>query len=319
MRNYFLFFLLSVFFISCNDESGNVIDTSAIQVDLKVDRFDVDFYDFKGRDLESLKKKYSFLFPKNTPDSVWIAKIKDKEEQELYIETQKIYKDFSNVEKELTKLFKHIIYYNPEFQAPNIITVLSNIDYEYRIVYADILLFISLDVYLGKEHSFYNDYPNYIKENNIPQRIVIDVANKIIDGQIEVSNNRSFLHKMITEGKRLYLLDLYAPWKPDDLKIGYSKDKMEWTKTNEEQVWKYFIENSILYSTDTKLNKRFLDDAPFSKFYLAEDTNSPGRIGQWLGWQIVRSFMEKNDVSLQTLLSMDEEEIFKKSNYKPRK
>ena len=29
--------------------------------------------------------------------------------------------------------------------------------------------------------------------------------------------------------------------------------------------------------------------------------------------------MEKNDVSLQELLKMNEDEIFKKSNYKPKK
>ena len=79
------------------------------------------------------------------------------------------------------------------------------------------------------------------------------------------------------------------------------------------------IENDLLYSTDTQLNKRFIENAPFSKFYLSEDTKSPGRIGQWIGWQIVRSYMVNNDVSLQDLLSMNEEEIFKNSKYKPRK
>ena len=74
----------------------------------------------------------------------------------------------------------------------------------------------------------------------------------------------------------------------------------------------------MLYSTDTNLGKRFLQDAPVSKFYLSEDSRSPGRIGQWMGWQIVRSFMEKNDVSLQTFLETSEEEIFEKSNYKPK-
>ena len=77
---------------------------------------------------------------------------------------------------------------------------------------------------------------------------------------------------------------------------------MIWAATNESQVWKYFIENKLLFSTDTKLNKRFLDVAPFSKFYRSEDNLSPGRIGAWIGWQIVRSYMKHNDVSLQKLV-----------------
>jgi hypothetical protein len=32
--------------------------------------------------------------------------------------------------------------------------------------------------------------------------------------------------------------------------------------------------------------------APFSKFYLEIDNDSPGRIGAWIGWQMVRSYMK---------------------------
>ena len=248
-----------------------------------------------------------------------MAKIKDKDEQELYTETQKLYSSFSDIETELRSLFKYITHYNPMFNTPNIITGLSNIDYNYRVIYNQRLVFISLDVYLGSKHPFYSDYPAYIKQNNIRERIVVDVANAIIDSQIKPLTNRSFLAKMIHEGKKLYLLDLYLPLKSDAVKIGYTKQKYDWAITNEEQVWKYFIENNLLYSTDTKLNKRFLEDAPFSKFYLSEDKNSPGRIGQRIGLQIVRSFMDNNDVSLSDLLIKDGEEIFKNSKYKPRK
>jgi len=284
-----------------------------------INRFEQDFYSHKGEDLEELKKKYPLLFPENTPDSVWMAKIKDKDEQELYTETQKLYSSFSDIETELRSLFKYITHYNPMFNTPNIITGLSNIDYNYRVIYNQRLVFISLDVYLGSKHPFYSDYPAYIKQNNIRERIVVDVANAIIDSQIKPLTNRSFLAKMIHEGKKLYLLDLYLPLKSDAVRIGYTKQKYDWAITNEEQVWKYFIENNLLYSTDTKLNKRFLEDAPFSKFYLSEDKNSPGRIGQRIGLQIVRSFMDNNDVSLSDLLIKDGEEIFKNSKYKPRK
>ena len=319
MRNYFLFFFLLLFFNSCQKEVKNNIDTSTIEVKFMINRFEQDFYSHKGEDLEELKKKYPLLFPENTPDSVWTAKIKDKDEQELYTETQKLYSSFSDIETELRSLFKYITHYNPMFNTPNIITGLSNIDYNYRVIYNQRLVFISLDVYLGSKHPFYSDYPAYIKQNNIRERIVVDVANAIVDSQIKPLTNRSFLAKMIHEGKKLYLLDLYLPLKSDAVRIGYTKQKYDWAITNEEQVWKYFIENNLLYSTDTKLNKRFLEDAPFSKFYLSEDKNSPGRIGQRIGLQIVRSFMDNNDVSLSDLLIKDGEEIFKNSKYKPRK
>ena len=88
---------------------------------------------------------------------------------------------------------------------------------------------------------------------------------------------------------------------------------------HEEQIWMYFIEKNLLFDTNSKLSQRFIDNAPFSKFYTAEDKATPGRIGVWLGWQIVTSYMQHNDVSLQELLKKDSEEIFNKSKYKPKK
>ena len=198
------------------------------------------------------------------------------------------------------------------------VTILSNIDYESRVIYADSLLLISLDVYLGKNHPFYGDYPAYIKENNTKEHIIVDVANAIIEKQLYSNTNRNFISK-IFEGKKMYLLDAYLPEVSERQKIGYSEDKLNWAKANEEEVWMYFIDRKILFSTDTKLNQRFIEIAPFSKFYMNQDDLSPGRIGVWMGWQIVNSFMKHNDVSLQELLKMEEEEIFKKSKYKPKK
>ena len=154
MRNYFLFFFLLLFFNSCQKDVKNNIDTSVFEVDFMIFRFEQDFYGNKGENLNELKNKYPLLFPSNIPDSVWIAKIQDKDEQELYNETQKLYKDFSVIETELLDLFKHVTYYHPTFNSPDVITVLSNIDYDFRVVYTDPLMLISLDVYLGKDHPF---------------------------------------------------------------------------------------------------------------------------------------------------------------------
>lgn len=319
MRFFIVLFFILFSLFSCRKASRELIDVSKISVAFSLDRYEVDFYNTTKEQLPSLKKKYPFLFPKSFTDSIAIAQMNDKEAQDLYKESQKIYSDFSTSEAQLTRLFKHLKYYNPKFKSPNIITMLSDIDYFSRVIYADSLLFISLDVYLGKEHPFYADYPMYIKENNTKERIVVDVANAIIERQVPSFSNRDFIGKMIYEGKKMYLLDRYLPRISDELKIGYSKEKMDWVETNEEGIWKYFIEKKILFSTDTNLDKRFLNNAPFSKFYLQEDKQSPGRVGVWLGWQIVRSFMQNNDVSLSELLRIDSEYLFKKSKYKPKK
>ena len=319
MRFFFIGLMVLCLFFSCSDKNEIKIDASEIKVNFSINRYDVDFYNANVKTLPNIKKKYPYLFPNEFTDSIALAKINNKDEQELFAETQKIYDDLLPQKNQLNSLFKHIKYYNSRFKEPDVVTLLSNIDYESRVIYADSLLLISLDVYLGKQHRFYADYPKYIKENNTKEHLVVDVANAIINKQVHPSNKRRFIDKMIFDGKKMYLLDLYLPTISDQEKIGYSSDKFNWAKANEQQIWMYFIDRKILFSTDFNLNARFLENGPFSKFYMEQDNLSPGKIGVWLGWQIVRSFMEKNDVSLQELLKMNEDEIFKKSNYKPKK
>ncbi|MHC9088551.1 gliding motility lipoprotein GldB [Tenacibaculum sp. IMCC1] len=314
--------LVALVFISfsCKNEESNKldVDVSNISVNVNLERFDVDFYTTKTNELTKTKEKYPMLFPPQ-PDSVWINKINNKDEQELFVETQKVFSDVEEEKEQLISLFKHVKYYNPRFVSPKVITILTNIDYNNRIVYTDSLLLVSLDAYLGEKHEFYNDYPAYVKQNNTKKHIVVDVAKAIVGKQMLPSMARSFIDKMIYRGKKMYLLDAYLPNVADAVKIGYSQKKLEWAESNEEQIWMYFIEKDLLYSTSKDVDKRFLDLAPFSKFYMEEDSQSPGRIGEWIGWQIVRSYMQKNDVSLHQLLQTSEEEIFKNSRYKPKR
>ncbi len=320
MRVYLLIFFVLLCLFSCNNNKIKKIELEKIDLNIEVKRFDIDFYTSNKESIHLVREKYPYMFPEGFTDKMALSKINDKNEQELFSETQKLYKDFSPIKNQLVELFKHIKHYESKFTPPKIVTILSNIDYDSRIIYADSLLLISLDTYLGKNHKFYADHPNYIKENNTHKNIVVSVANSIIDKKLTSnSTNRTLISKFIFEGKKMYLLDLYLPNISDNLKIGYSQKKLNWAISNEEKVWVYFIERNYLFDTDTRLSKRFIDKAPFSKFYLEIDSQSPGKIGTWIGWQIVKSFMKNNDVSLQKLLEADSEELFKKSKYKPKK
>ena len=48
MRNYFLFFFLLLFLNSCQKEAKNNIDTSFIEVEFTINRFEQDFYNHEG-------------------------------------------------------------------------------------------------------------------------------------------------------------------------------------------------------------------------------------------------------------------------------
>ncbi len=313
-----IFMLLSVFLIifSCNNSDKTAQEIAAIPVELKISRFDREFASAGEEGLPSLRKMYPYLFP--APDSVWIAKMNDSLQIELFQEVGNAFNSFEEEEEGLVQFFKHVKYYFPEYSVPKVITVTNDVDYNNRIILTDSLLFISLDNYLGPEHKYYGGFQRYIAKTLDRGFMLSDVASAFTKQVVPRPRDRTFLARMVYFGKELYLKDKLLPNLEERKRIGYSEEEMDWAYANEEPMWRNFIENEYLYSTENKLNQRFLDPAPFSKFGLELDNESPGRLGRFVGWQIVRSFMEDNTVSVKQMLTMPAEEIFKKSNYKPR-
>ena len=149
---------------------------------------------------------------------------------------------------------------------------------------------------------------------------MVDLSGAYAEKYIYQSPRKTLLDEMIYYGKVLYFNDLMIPFKSESERIGYTDEELKWAQANESYIWRYFVERELLYSTDSKLPNRFINPAPFTKFYLEEiDSESPGRLGQYMGWQIVRAYMENNDVTLKELLVNSSEAIFNNSKFKPRK
>jgi len=318
MKIYRFVVVLCLFFLSCDQKSKVEKAVEEIPVDIKVERFDKVFFETKPEDLAKVKKQYPFFFPPGNDDTIWLSKMKDPVWREVYTEVQKKYSNFEPVRQEFNTLFQHVEYYFPKMKLPKVITVISEMDYNNKAIYADSLVIVSLELYLGKEHKFYQ-FPDYLKQNFEERQIMPDVVSSFAFRKIPSSPDRTLISQMIFEGKQLYAKDLLLPEFSDAEKIGYTPEQIKWCEENEAYMWRNFIENEILYSVDPKLTTRFIAPAPFSKFYLEIDNDSPGRVGAWLGWQIVRSYMKNNNATLPELLKTDVKEIFEKSKYKPKK
>jgi len=318
MKIYRFAVVLCLFFLSCNQKSKVEKAVEEIPVDIKVERFDKVFFETKPQDLPKIKKQYPFFFPGND-DNVWVQKMNDPIWREVYEEVQKKYSNFEPVRKEFNELFQHVKYYFPKTKIPKVITVIGEMDYNAKSIYADSLVVVALELYLGKDHKFY-EFPNYLKENFEERQIMPDVVSSFSYRNIPNSIDRSLVAQMIFEGKQLYAKDLLIPEYTDAEKMGYTPEQIKWCEENEAYMWRYFIENEMLYNEDPKLRARFIAPAPFSKFFLEIDNDSPGRVGAWIGWQMVRSYMKNNsDVTLAELFKLEPKEIFEKSKYKPKK
>ena len=316
----FLFFGLILAVNGCNSSDNREAKIAQIPVNLQFDRFDQKFFNASPDEFYSLKTSYPYLFPPQYHDSIWIKRQKDSLQVLLQNEIAAVFPSLTPFEKQLRPLFQHINYYFPQQEDPPIIFLTNNVDYQNKTVYTDSLVLISLDTFLGADNALYEGIPSYIVRDMDIAYLGAHLADEFAIGVVPQPKDRMLLGQMVYYGKKLYLKDLLLPAISDAKKISYSEDQMNWVHDNERYMWQYFIENELLYNTQSSLLLRFIEPAPFSKFYLEIDNETPGKVGQWIGWQIVRSYMERNpEVSLEKLLELPAMELFNKSNYKPAK
>lgn len=318
MKLYLLPIVFCLLFWSCDHKSKVENAIQETPVTIKIERFDKIFFETAPKDLSKVKKQFPYFFSSQINDSVWLNKMQEPIWREVYSEVQKKYSNIENVQNEFETLFKHVKYYFPETKTPKVITLISDMDPSNKAIYADSLVLVSLELYLGKEHKFYQ-FPKYIKQNFEEKQMMSDVVTSFSLRKIAPPTDKNLLSQMIYFGKQLYLKDVLLPEYSDEDKMGYTPEQIVWCQDNESYIWRYFIERQMLFSDEQKLGSRFIDPAPFSKFYLEIDNESPGQVGSWIGWQIVRSFMINNEVTVPQLMKMDAKEIFEKSKYKPKK
>ena len=309
--------IISVLLLSCdynkNKESKNAIN----YIDVEFDRFEKKFFNSSLDSLSKLIDEYPFLFSKRFSLDEWKAIKTDSTRKEIFNKTDSVFKNFKSVENGVKKIFTNTKNFFPNFKSPKLITLNNGIDYKYKIIDSDSIILISLDCYLG-ENIFYNNIPAHISKLMVPEFVTIDISELISSRYVEIPLDRKFISKIIYHGKLLFLMKEVSGIDP--LKaLGFNKNNKDWMIENENNVWKYFVENDLLFSTQSSLDYRFLANAPFSKFGLSIDFESPPMVGRWIGYQIVKSYSKKNKSNLNDLLNQDNYELYLKSNYKPNK
>ena len=226
--------------------------------------------------------------------------------------------DFSKIEKSLNKEFKYYQYHFPNKMLPTIYIYIS--EFNQSVVTAQKIIGISLDKYLGRDSPYYkmlSSTPEYKVLNMYKDKIPSDVAYAWGASDFELSPNATtLLDNMIYQGKLMYFVDAMLPDEEDSLKIGYTDAQMKWCHNNEAQMWSQIIERKMLFSNQRMDIVRYINPAPSTNGFPLE---SPGRTGVWLGWQIVRKYMDKfPETTLEELMkNNDYQKILNDSEYFP--
>ncbi|MGM0565142.1 MAG: hypothetical protein ACQESX_00165 [Bacteroidota bacterium] len=238
---------------------------------------------------------------------------------ELYEKTKEVYPDNEWLYQELTSLFSYFRHYFPEKAIPQVYTYVSGIAYETPVEYADNVLIIALDMYLGSDFKPYQEagIPAYQRKRMEKPYLAVDISKALAEHYLPSQTSRGkLIDQIIHHGKKHYFADALLPQTHDSLKIKYSPEQLAWCKKSEKQLWAFIIENELLFSGRHSKYQKLLSEGPFTSEFGKE---SPPRIGHWIGWQIIREFMENNpDVSLKEMMAInDAQMILEKSGYKP--
>lgn len=328
---------------SCNGGRKDP-DVSNIKVNLEVQRFEQDFFGMDtvnlDRSLDQLNSRYpkflqpyvfSMLSGSMSPDTVkHDVKAFLRSYRPLYDSTQRIFKDISPEVATLKKALQYTKHYFPHYQLPDtFITFLAPLDLYFKLnnslsgaVKIENVLGAGLQLYMGNRFSVYDDeafrqtYPGYVARRFSKEYIPVNCISIVINDMYPADyRGKNLLEQMIDAGRRLYVLDHLLPAVADTLKTGYTAAQLKGAYDNEAGIWSVFITNNLLYTTDPTTIRDYMNDAPNTTTL---GPASPGFIGQFLGWQIVKKWMDKNEkITLEQLMKTPPLQIFEEAKYKP--
>ena len=248
------------------------------------------------------------------------AFINDPVIKEIYQETEAQYADMSDFKKQITPALTLYLTHFPDETIPDFCTLVTGIDFQMPQVFGyKNTIFICLDMYLGKDCKFYGQagMPKYIAARCDKKYMATDCFSKaLVYKHLPDKTLVTLLDNMVDAGKKmLFTQTMFPATDPKDI-LGYSKEQYKWAQSHESAVWHRMIEKNLVYDNSDDVVRRMMDEAPFTRDF---GNDSPGRMGVFIGFQIVQSYMKNHPgTTLKDLMQMtDSQKFLKESGYKP--
>jgi hypothetical protein len=332
--------LLLILFYSCGNRQGTP-DVSGIAVsEVHIERFDRAFFSLDSNKIQTglyqLNQQYPWFTNDFVANILGAGPLSDTSQLAFQAARQflvsylpvrdsleKKYTKLESLEKELTREFRFVKYYFPQYKLPQkVVTFIGPFDGP-GVAITPYALAIGLQSYAGKNSSFYQEgkgldmFPPYISRRFEPEYITANCVRAIAeDIYPDSSDNKPMIDQMIVKGRYWWLQAKLMPDSPDSIMTGYSEQQLKWAASNEAGVWNFFLQNTDLYTVDPDIIKNYIGEGPRT---LGMPDASPGNIGAWLGWQIVKKYVDGHgSITPEQLMRTPARQIFEESKYKPK-
>ena len=348
-RLFFAAMGIVVMLFSCKGNK-DIPDVSGIKIDIKVNRFEKDFFAMDTNHVENSLNKIIQRYPHFTSDFIFNilgldenkVLIKGTDEQEALSTFIRDYKpmkdsvdllfgDFGKQAKEIKKALQFVKYYFPKYPLPKaIITFIGPLDANFQTsfgIQGDVLTSdgfgIGLQLHMGSKFSAYSSalgqeiYPDYISANFDPAHIPVNCMHNIIDDLFPTKpSGNPLLEQMVENGKRLFLLLKFLPYTDENICLGYTAKQLKESYNHEALIWQFFMTNDLLNNSDQNIIKNYIGESPRTPEL---GDGAPGNLGSFAGLQIVKKFMNKfPETTLDDLMKIPPREVYSRSKYKPK-
>lgn len=231
--------------------------------------------------------------------------------QQLESDIKTSFADLSTREKEITEGFRYLKHHFPARKQPENIVFMNSL-FRSGVFCTENEIGIGLEWFLGDSNRVISQldpqtFFGWMKEGMNEKYLERDVITGWVETHYIDPAEGALAEHMIRWGKVLYLTEAAYPNFEENIILRYSKDDYQWALNNEAQFWKYLVDEKLLFKIDERTTNNMVGEGPFTPGL--PDQDGPDRLGQFLGWKMVRNYMKNNEVSLEELINVPYNDI----------
>ena len=288
---------------------------------LNVVRVDSLIYD-SSVDVDGIRDVAPLFFPDDYNDTMLCKERTDTLMCEAYGAVKERYdkKAIDDISGECASVFYRYRAFFPDVPYPTLYTCMSHWDFNDPILYVESenILVVYLDLFLGAENKLYQGIYDYIRHRMDIKNVGSVLSQHLSQMMVGDRDGYRLVDYVVHYGKVLYLKSLLLDTDDDKKVLDYTDEEYHRAASIERDVWDYFLRQGLLFASSRDYGQRFFDVAPYSVFYTANDKSIPWGIGRYVGYNMVKSYMDSNPrCSIDALVSMPSDTLLRYSGYNP--
>lgn len=253
---------------------------------------------------------------------VWKSYFAQDYVKETEKEIRNVFKSYVQESSEIVEAFKRLKHHFPEKEYPKKI-ILTNTNFGGNVYLENGTIIVGTERYIGGNKKVIQNslppdaFPQWLKSGFEKKYLLRDLlmSTLIYNNTIPDSEQEFLISKIIEWGKICVITEMALRLGNEDIKpeilLRWSVDQYNWAEKNEKALWKYLKTNKLLFSSNEKDHAFILNNGPYT---IGFSEQSPDRLGQYLGWKMVRNYIFEEEIALSEIVKLDYKTILKKYN-----